>query len=122
MNISALGTASATPKPNILIIMAAKKTAKKTSEVPSKEPAKAATPSAKKTAKKAAKKASSPKADSKPAPKAKATTAPTNGEKPSIDAVTRAAYLIYRRRVELGLPGDSHNDWLEAERQLGVID
>ena len=26
----------------------------------------------------------------------------------------------YRRRVELGLPGDSHGDWIEAERQLGV--
>lgn len=36
--------------------------------------------------------------------------------KPSIDELARAAYLNYRRRVELGLPGDSHGDWLEAER------
>ena len=37
---------------------------------------------------------------------------------PSPDAIARAAYLNYRRRVELGLPGDSHSDWLEAERSL----
>jgi hypothetical protein len=34
------------------------------------------------------------------------------------DAIARAAYLNYRRRVEQGLPGDSRGDWLEAERQL----
>ena len=38
--------------------------------------------------------------------------------KPSLDAIARAAYLIYRRRVEQGLPGNSHGDWLEAERQF----
>lgn len=37
--------------------------------------------------------------------------------RPSIDAIARAAYLNYRRRVEQGLPGDSHSDWLDAERQ-----
>lgn len=41
--------------------------------------------------------------------------------KPTIDEITRAAYLIYRNRVENGFPGDSDNDWLEAERQLGAI-
>jgi len=57
-------------------------------------------------AKKAAKKASA----EKPAP----------APRPSNDAIARAAYLNYRRRVEQGLPGDSRGDWLEAERQLGL--
>ncbi len=38
--------------------------------------------------------------------------------KPSLDDLARAAYLNYRRRVEQSLPGDSHGDWLEAERQF----
>ena len=37
------------------------------------------------------------------------------------DIVARAAYLNYRNRVDLGLPGDMQSDWLEAERQLGLI-
>ena len=28
------------------------------------------------------------------------------------------AYYIAERRLHLGIPGDPHNDWLEAERQL----
>ena len=95
--------------------MAAKKTAKKTTEAAPKE----AAPAAKKTVKKAAKKTAAPKTGKSPAPmadKADATAKP----KPSADAIARAAYLNYRRRVEQGLPGDSHGDWLEAERQLGV--
>jgi hypothetical protein len=81
--------------------MAAKKTAKKTTEsAPPKVPA------AKKTAKKAA-----PAAEKAPAPKSAA-------PKVTTDAIARAAYLNYRRRVEQGLPGDSRGDWLEAERQL----
>ncbi len=43
------------------------------------------------------------------------------GAKPSLDAVARAAYLNYRNRVEKGLPGDSHGDWLEAERQHSAL-
>lgn len=89
--------------------MAAKKTTKKTA---AKKTAKSAdetslkSPAAKKTtAKKAA--TAGPKAAA--APKKSA---------PSIDSVARSAYLNYRRRVENGLPGDSHGDWLEAERQL----
>ena len=42
--------------------------------------------------------------------------------KPTLDSVARAAYLNYRRRVEQGLPGDSHGDWLEAERQFRELD
>ena len=84
---------------------------------------------AKKTAKKVVKKAA-PKTE-KPAAKKAVRTAPAkkaakkaNAEKPaprpSNDAIARAAYLNYRRRVEQGLPGDSRGDWLEAERQLGI--
>ena len=28
------------------------------------------------------------------------------------------AYYIAERRVKLGWPGDSHSDWIEAERQI----
>jgi hypothetical protein len=41
---------------------------------------------------------------------------PKAAAKPSLDVIARAAYLNYRRRVEQGLDGDSHADWLEAER------
>jgi len=34
----------------------------------------------------------------------------TPAVKPSIDAIARAAYLNYRRRLELGPPGNSHSD------------
>ena len=102
--------------------MAAKKTAKKTTDSAPQDLESAPKPVAKKatkTAKKAATK-EAPAADAAPAPAQKATpAAPAKkaAAKPSLDAVARAAYLNYRRRVELGLPGDSHGDWLEAERQ-----
>ena len=92
--------------------MAAKKSAKTPPEsAPSKAVA-SPKPAAKKTAKKAAVK----KADSAPAAAKKAPTKKA-AAKPSLDSVARAAYLNYRNRVENGLPGDSHGDWLEAERQ-----
>ena len=61
----------------------------------------------------AAKKAAKPAAEKAPAKKAAA-------KKPSVslEAVAKAAYLNYRRRTELGLPGDHGSDWLEAERSL----
>lgn len=86
--------------------MATKKTANKTAEAAPSDVAKAAPPVAKKAAKKAATKVAAKKA----APKAAVAV------KPSPDVIARAAYLNYRRRVEQGLPGDSHGDWLEAER------
>lgn len=100
--------------------MAAKKTANKIGETtPNID-----TEAVKKTAIKA-----SPAAKKVPAKKvvakkaaATSTAAPATKKipavKPSLDAVARAAYLNYRRRVESGLPGDSHGDWLEAERQF----
>jgi DNA-binding protein HU-beta len=80
--------------------MPAKKTTKKTA--------------AKKTAAKAApaKKAAVKKA-AKPAAEKAPKKAPI-----SIEAVAKAAYLNYRRRVEEGLPGCHDSDWLEAERSL----
>jgi len=84
--------------------MPAKKAAKKTSS-------ESETPAAKKApAKKAAKKAAAKAPAKKSAPVAAS---------PSPDAIARTAYLIYRERVEKGLPGDQHGDWLEAERRLG---
>jgi hypothetical protein len=84
--------------------MAAKKTAKKTTESASPK-----APVARKAAKKAA-----PATRKSPAAKA----AKPAVSKVTTEAIARAAYLNYRRRVENGLPGDSHGDWLEAERQL----
>jgi hypothetical protein len=91
------------------------------------EPAPAAKPVKKAAARKAAtpaKKAATPKAvpakktaaPTKPGP-AKPGPAPSATKHPT-DLIARAAYLNYRRRVEQGLPGDSHGDWLEAERYV----
>jgi hypothetical protein len=84
-------------KPYPRKIMPAKKTTKKVT--------------AKKTVVKAAgKKAAVKKVATKKAPAKKAVL--------SIDALAKAAYLNYRRRVEQGLPGCHDSDWLEAERSL----
>lgn len=93
-------------------IMAAKKTAKKSTESVTPKAGKSAAPAAKKAAKKATKTTAS----AKPAAPKSPAVSPV---KHSADQIARAAYLNYRRRVEQGLPGDSHGDWLEAERQLG---
>ncbi len=77
-------------------------------------------------AKKTAKTADSSAPETKPAAKkvpakktaAKKAASPSSAAKPSIDVIARAAYLNYRRRVEQGLPGDSHGDWIEAEKQF----
>lgn len=71
--------------------------------------------------KSAAKKTVAKKLISAPAKK----TAPTSSAKkpskkvvtpkPSLDAIAKAAYLNYRRRIENGMPGNSQSDWLEAE-------
>ena len=36
------------------------------------------------------------------------------------DDVALRAYFISEKRQRLGLPGDSHADWVEAERQLAA--
>jgi outer membrane biosynthesis protein TonB len=100
--------------------MATKKTASKTPESASIPAEKTPKPVAKKAAKKAAEKKVPAKTAAKTATPAAAKKAPAKkaAAKPSLDVIARAAYLNYRRRVELGLPGDSHGDWLEAERQF----
>lgn len=71
----------------------------------------------KKEAPAAAKKAPAKKAAAKKAAVKKVAKA-AKGPVVTVEALARAAYLNYRRRVEQGLPGDSDGDWLEAERQL----
>lgn len=85
-------------------IMAAKKTAKKATKTTAKK-------AAKKVTKKVTKKAASKQAPAKKTAKAA----------PSIDEITRVAYAIYQQRIASGTPGDSRSDWLEAEKQLGLI-
>jgi len=75
------------------------------------------------TAKKAAKKTAAKKspADSpakKAAPAKKKNTSSKPTAAPSIEAITRQAYLNYLHRVQNGLPGDSHGDWIAAEKEL----
>ena len=68
---------------------------------------------AKTTTKKTATAASAKKpAAKKPAAPKKAATKYTE------DDVALRAYFISEKRQHLGLPGDSHADWVEAERQL----
>jgi len=79
--------------------------------------------SAKKTTKKkAAKKAPAKKAAAKKAVKTPAKKGPAKKAVkkvlPSTEAITKAAYMIYKSRLERGLPGDHATDWLEAERSL----
>lgn len=108
--------AEVSPKP------AAKKAAKKAAA--KKAPAKKAAAPAKATAKKVASATAAKAPVKKAAKKAAVTknhtpvTAKKVSNKPSLDAIARAAYLNYRRRVEQGAPGDSQGDWLEAERQF----
>ena len=121
------GTVCADLKTNFIKIMATKKTTPKTTKTAAEKPA----PAAKKAAKKAAKTSTSTgeKTEDQPAavkPAAKKaalkkTAEPKAAAKITPDMLARAAYLNYRRRVEQGLPGDSHGDWLEAERSLGKM-
>jgi len=89
--------------------MPAKKATKNVTEAAKKAPAK-------KAAKKAAAKTATVAKKSAPAKKAAAKPA----AKPGVEAIARAAYMNYLHRVANGLPGDSHSDWVEAERSLGA--
>ena len=71
-----------------------------------------------KTAKPAPKTATAKK---KPAaPKAKAAPKPAKPAAPAYtrDDVALRAYFIAEKRQAHGLPGDEHQDWVEAEKQL----
>lgn len=80
-------------------------------------------PAKKSTKKAAAKKSVAKKIPAKTAPAKKAAKkvakkSPASKPAPSLEAIAKAAYLNYRRRMELGLPGDNDSDWLEAERTV----
>lgn len=88
--------------------MPAKKTTKKVAASPASKDKGATAPKAptKAPAKKAAVRKTVAKAvtPAAPAPKTRA-------------EIAKAAYLNYRRRIELGLPGDEVSDWHQAERE-----
>lgn len=93
--------------------------------MPAKKAATKAT-AKKATAKKVAKKATATKEGSEKAVAAAKKAAPVKtkaaGSKapvvPSLEAIARQAYLNYLHRVQNGLPGDSHGDWIAAEKEL----
>lgn len=91
--------------PNPLKIMA-KKTEPKS---------KSATP-AKRAIKPAAEKTKTVTAKAKPAARTTKPKAPAYTR----DDVALRAYFISEKRRNQGLPGDEHQDWLEAERQLAT--
>ena len=55
-------------------------------------------------------------AKAKPAPKATKPKAPAYTR----DDIALRAYFIAEKRQAHGLPGDEHQDWVEAERQLAT--
>lgn len=42
----------------------------------------------------------------------------TERRQPSDDEIRLRAYFIAERRVQMGIPGTEHDDWVEARRQL----
>ncbi|MEI6604442.1 MAG: hypothetical protein WCP35_03965 [Verrucomicrobiota bacterium] len=108
--------------------MPAKKvaTSKPAVEAPEKMPAakKTATktPPAKKTvAKKSTTHAAKTAGPAVPAEPAAPVVRPTALAHPTRDQIAHSAYLNFQRRKHLGLAGDAASDWLEAERQLGLV-
>jgi outer membrane biosynthesis protein TonB len=106
-----------------------KKTVKKsTKKVAKKAAKKAATKKIakkviKKTAKKAAKKTVTKKATKKVAKKAakkvaKKRSLNTPSQNVSSEQINHAAYLNFISRIEQGIDGDEHGDWLAAEAAL----
>ncbi|MGC3988203.1 MAG: hypothetical protein QM796_00695 [Chthoniobacteraceae bacterium] len=74
-------------------------------------------PAAKKTATKAAPAAAKAPKKAAKAPARKPAALPP-APAPSYDDIALRAYFISEKRQQLGLPGDSSQDWVEAERQL----
>ncbi len=65
--------------------------------------------------------AQSQPAPAKPKPAARKAKRPVSrAKKPAYtqDDIALRAYFIAERRQTAGLPGDAHQDWIEAERQL----
>ena len=98
-----------------------KKTVKKSTKKVAKKAAKKAAP--KKVAKKVAKKTVTKKAKKKVAKKAakkvaKKRSLNTPSQDISSEQINHAAYLNYMSRLEQGIHGDEHGDWLAAEAEL----
>ena len=98
-----------------------KKTVKKSTKKVAKKAAKKAAP--KKVAKKVAKKTVTKKAKKKVAKKAakkvtKKRSLNTPSQDVSSEQINHAAYLNYMSRLEQGIHGDEHGDWLAAEAEL----
>ena len=77
---------------------------------------KVAKKAAKKVAKKAAKKAAKV---AKKAPK-KASATPAAAPAPTLEEIEVAAFYIYLRRCEQGLPGTPEDDWAAAVAQVSA--
>jgi len=98
-----------------------KKTVKKSTKKVAKKAAKKA--ATKKVAKKVAKKTVTKKAKKKVAKKAakkvaKKRSLNTPSQDVSSEQINHAAYLNYMSRLEQGIHGDEHGDWLAAEAEL----
>ena len=64
--------------------------------------------------------AKKPAAKKAAAPKPKRAPASTKTPAYTPDDVALRAYFISEKRRQLGVAGDSHSDWIEAERQLAA--
>lgn len=66
--------------------------------------------------------AAAPAAPKRKASPAAAKKAPARAKKPSYthDDIALRAYFIAEKRQAAGLPGDPHQDWVDAERQLAA--
>lgn len=98
-----------------------KKTVKKSTKKVAKKAAKKA--ATKKVAKKVVKKTVTKKAKKKVAKKAakkvaKKRSLNTPSQDVSSEQINHAAYLNYMSRLEQGIHGDEHGDWLAAEAEL----
>jgi hypothetical protein len=100
------------------------KTAKKAAAKKAAKPAKKSAPAPRKSAPAPAPAAARPKASA--AAPARVVTRRRAGKSEVVklvgsvtnEEIALRAYYIGERRRNLGLPGDSQSDWLEAERQL----
>lgn len=80
-------------------------------------PVPAAPTAAKRVVKPAAKTKPAAKKAKAPAPRRTVKAAPTTPRYTSNEVALRAYFISEKRRAH-GLPGDEHQDWIEAERQL----
>ncbi len=95
-------------------------TTKKASAPPERLARPATKPKSKATTKPTAKQPTTIRSVEKSNPKPKRASQPRASKAPVIKAeeVALRAYFISENRRQQGLPGDEHQDWLEAERQV----